>query len=171
MGSGKSTVAITLAKQLGWKVLDTDQMVIDHCNLDIPKIFDKYGERIFRGMEANVLRSTMHYENLVVATGGGAPCHNDNMEWMNEHGITIYLKLSSEELYKRLQQEKNERPLIASKESEQLVDFLRDHLNDRAPYYEEAAIKVNGSPESQEIVAFISSQLITQEKLAALPKS
>ena len=165
MGSGKSTIGKELAKALSWKFMDLDQSIVDQCNMGIPQMFEKYGERVFRGMEAKVLRSTMHDKDVIVATGGGAPCHHQNMQWLKDHGHVIYLRLGPEELYQRLKNESENRPLVAQMTDNELSAFVENHLNQRKAYYERAHEIVDGNGTISEIVDQIKSTLSIQENL------
>ncbi|MGK0278242.1 MAG: shikimate kinase [Litorivivens sp.] len=81
---------------------------------------------------------------MVIATGGGTPCFYNNMEFMNNHGITLYLKLDIPSLVFRLQHDAAVRPLIQGMSPEQLKTFVHQHLEERKEFYEESQIEVNG---------------------------
>src|SRR5512133_1334740 len=91
MGSGKSTAGKKLSSLLDWEFTDLDTKIEDIAGLTIPQIFSDLGEEQFRKIETRSLRDTGSYTKIVVSTGGGAPCHDDNMDFMLTSGITVYL--------------------------------------------------------------------------------
>jgi shikimate kinase len=79
-------------------------------------------------------------ENVVISTGGGAPCFFDNMSYMNQTGTTVYLKISSGELVKRLELVKHTRPVLKGLSGEKLNQFVTDNLGKRDPWYRQASV-------------------------------
>ncbi len=140
MGSGKSTFGRLLARELGLRFLDLDEYIEKTEGITIAEIFASRGEEGFREIERQALHQSKELGNAVVATGGGAPCHFDNMEVMNQNGLTIYLKVSARGLTERLMPGRSHRPLIAHKNKEELYQFITLKLQERAPFYEKAAL-------------------------------
>lgn len=140
MGSGKTTAGKKLATLLGWPFIDLDKKIEEEAGMTIPEIFSKYGEDYFRSTESKVLRSIKSEKNTVVSTGGGAPCHDGNMDFMLNSGLTIYLKLTAGQLQSRLSNSKGERPLIKGLKGEKLVDFIKEKLVDRELWYMRAEV-------------------------------
>ena len=91
MGCGKSYVGRNLAPLLGFEYIDVDKYIEEKEGLTIKEIFEQKGEDYFRLQEKEFIAQVDSEENLVVSTGGGAPCFFDNMDVMNEKGLTIYL--------------------------------------------------------------------------------
>ena len=79
------------------------------------------------------------FDNVLVACGGGTPCFGDNMELMNEHGVTVLLQASYERLLERLKRGRHKRPLIAALSDDELGDFITRQLEMRMPHYSKAA--------------------------------
>lgn len=151
MGSGKSYWAqqIAAATNLHWIDLDTD--IEKRNGTTIKEIFETYeGEANFRLLEQKALHQLATYNNIIIATGGGTPCFFDNMEWMNAHGITIFIKDPVSILVQRLQAEKAKRPLISRSPNQALHQFLTEKLADRIDFYSKAQHTITGS---QAIVA------------------
>ena len=144
MGSGKSTTGKKLATQLGWTFVDLDDKVEQNTGLSISKIFSEKGEDYFREIEAGQLRSLESTGNLVIATGGGTPCFNDNMDLMKKSGLTIYLKMTPPQLRKRLYGSSEKRPLIKNLNSDQLLTFIKERLVLREKWYNRSEIIVDG---------------------------
>jgi shikimate kinase len=144
MGSGKSTAGRKLSSVLGWSFIDLDKKIEEHTGKTISEIFSQQGEEYFRSIEANVLKNLKSHSNTVVSTGGGAPCYNDNMDYMLETGLTIYLKLTPGQLKSRLSGSKGERPLIKDLDEESLLGFINEKLDYREKWYNRAEIIIEG---------------------------
>jgi len=144
MGSGKSTLGSKLARKVGFDYIDMDQLIEETAGMTIPGIFNEHGEQVFRKWEHNILLELCERENVVVSTGGGAPCHNDMIRIMNDHGCTVYIKLPPDALKDRLLNSKTERPLIKGKSESELLEFISSLLAEREKFYRQAMYTVNG---------------------------
>lgn len=164
MGSGKSSVGKRLSEQLEYPFIDLDTHIEKQLGLSIPELFGQKGELYFRRKEAEVLFEVLQQNNpSVVATGGGTPCYGTTMEGLLAQGqvLTVYLRTSVETLTARLFREKDSRPLLSHLITKQdLDDFIRKHLFERAFYYNQAAevIETDGKG-VQEISAEIIERL------------
>lgn len=138
MGSGKTTVGKQLASLLHYNFTDLDAYIEREEQATISQMFQQKGEAYFREREAHYLRTLVKQEQLVVATGGGSPCYFDNMKWMNDHGITVYLEASVKLLADRLGHEKTQRPLLKDKSDQELIEFIRQKLSERIIFYNTA---------------------------------
>ena len=112
MGAGKTTVGKELAKLAGLSFIDLDYYIEGRYHKAVSQIFAERGEEAFREIERNMLHEVAEFEDVLISTGGGAPCFFDNMEFMNASGTTVYLKVSVEELAKRLELCKHTRPVL-----------------------------------------------------------
>ncbi len=137
-GCGKSYWAQQLSEKINIPWLDLDQEIEKIEMLSIAEIFETKGENYFRKTEKNVLHKLSCLENLIHATGGGTPCFEDNMQWMNKHGITIWIDEPVQVLFERLENEKVNRPLIKNLSDGQLKKFLSDKLAERYLFYSQA---------------------------------
>lgn len=144
MGSGKSTLGLKLARIMEYDFVDMDQLIEETAGMTIPRIFSEHGEEIFRKWEHDILAELCERQNIVVSTGGGAPCHHDLIRVMNTHGATLYIKLTPQVLKERLLHSKTERPLIEGKSESELLDFITRLLEQREPYYSQATYTVDG---------------------------
>lgn len=151
MGCGKSTIGRKIAALLGINFIDLDKYIEERNFKSVPDIFAQEGEPAFRAKERQALQEVVLFEEVVVGTGGGAPCFFDNMELMNEAGITIYLAPDNETLANRLLKSKTERPLIAGKSREELLQFIGQALEKRSPFYEKSKIIIRGKSDVQPI--------------------
>lgn len=152
MGSGKSSVGEKLALVMGIPFKDLDAEIEKQDGISIPKIFSEKGEIYFRKLENNVLKSLLATPDaFVLATGGGTPCYGDSMTYITSHEevVSVYLKTPLDVLTTRLFSEKENRPLLAHlKTEENLNDFIRKHLFERAYFYNQAALIVENGEES-----------------------
>ena len=138
MGSGKSYLGKWLSEKFNLNFLDLDQFIEDSTQLSIPQIFSSIGEEGFREQEAKLLRKTTDFNQYIISCGGGTPCFHDNMKWIKDHGISIYLKTSEELLFKRLNNQKTGRPLISSMSDDDLRHFISIKISEREKFYEQA---------------------------------
>ncbi|RCH53781.1 shikimate kinase [Mucilaginibacter hurinus] len=144
MGCGKTTWGRKLAAHLQYSFVDLDHALEEKAGMSIADYFSSYGEHAFRKLESSVLKETLYPAKTVISTGGGVPCFFDNMEWMNAHGKTVYIKLSPKTLAGRLENSKTERPVLQGKKGDELVAFITAKLAEREGYYEQAEYIVNG---------------------------
>ncbi len=138
MGSGKSHNGKRLAKALNCEFVDLDDYLEKKVNLPITEMFELHGEDYFRLLERDCLREMAETENVVVATGGGAPCYFDNMNWMNKIGITVFIHPSINILVNRLLPGTSHRPLLKGKSELELRHYIFHKLEERLPYYTKA---------------------------------
>ena len=142
MGCGKSTLGRRLSKHLGLQFIDMDHYIEERNCKTIPQIFAEDGEAEFRKKERRALEELAEFTDIVIATGGGAPCFFDNIELMNKTGKTIYLNISPNILADRLMKSKTERPLIKGKSREELVAFIDETLKKRNAFYLQAQFQI-----------------------------
>lgn len=145
MGTGKSHWAKKLSKKLKTGGYDLDFLIESDEEKTIAEIFAEDGEAHFRKTEARILRWFGEKKTFVLATGGGTPCFHDNMEWMNKHGITIWIDESIDKLVERLKPEKEHRPLIRDLSDHELSAFLSGKLAERSSYYQQAKYHLQGN--------------------------
>lgn len=150
MGCGKTTFGKRLASKLSYDFIDMDKVFEDRAGMSIPEYFAAHGENGFRKKESEILKTTAYPENAVIATGGGAPCFFDNMDWMNENGTTVYINVSPKGLASRLESATDERPVLRGLKGKELEEFIASKLEEREPFYKKALIIAEGlniSPE------------------------
>ena len=160
MGSGKTTHGRKLAAHLKVGFIDLDEVFEKQNEMAIANYFAVFGEEKFRQKESELLKNTVYPENAVVSTGGGLPCFFDNLDWMKQHGTTIYLQVPPKVIASRLNNAKTERPLLQQKTGEELLQYITEKLTEREPTYLKAQAVANGvGITPQKLVGLIEQQL------------
>jgi shikimate kinase len=154
--SGKTTLGRQLAKTLTsvkgkLEFIDLDSRIEVAESMKVSEIFAMKGEDYFRKIESQQLKKIQKDSNVVVATGGGVPCFFDNMDFIKNNGIAIFLDVSPEKLVERmLVSSKNDRPMFDLK-SENLLQQITEKYNQRTRFYKQADIIVEGDTDAQTI--------------------
>ncbi len=163
MGSGKSTMGRVVSRMTGVPFIDLDNYIEGRFRQTIKEIFAENGEARFREIERNMLHEVADFENVIVACGGGTPCFFDNMEYMNEHGVTVFLDTPIDKLHSRLMRGRHKRPLIAQKNDEELRDFIIEALAKRMEHYGKARVKFSADKlESEHEIEETAKEFIRQ---------
>jgi shikimate kinase len=149
MGSGKSYWGKRLADVLGYRFIDLDEFIEAQEGASVSELFAQKGEAAFRELERYHLHQ-LPLENTptVVATGGGAPCFFDNMDWMNRVGQTIWLNVPVKVLAARLWPARAKRPLLANLQFIDLENFIQEKLEAREPFYAQASRTIDWKEDS-----------------------
>ena len=140
MGSGKTSVSKSLECVTDLKFLDTDEEIENRAGKSISAIFADEGEAAFRSMETYLLQELIDTGwKGILSTGGGMPVKQENRELLKKIGMVVYLKATPEAICKRLENDTT-RPLLAGLASrEEKLAKIREMLENREKYYEEAA--------------------------------
>ena len=142
MGAGKTTAARRIANHLGWDVVDTDTLFEEKYKISVDDFFQKYDEPLYRKLESEILKNTEALSHTVISTGGGTACFFDNMDWMNRHGLTVFLRISPQAAVDRVLHSRHKRPLARGKNVAELTEYVNWHYASRLPFYEQAHITV-----------------------------
>lgn len=140
MGCGKSTMGRAVSALTGVPFIDLDNYIEQRFHITVKEIFAQRGEGGFRDVERRMLQEVADFEDVIVACGGGTPCFFDNMEYMNSHGTTVFLNTPIDRLHSRLMRGRHKRPLIADKDDEELMTFIKEALAKRMEHYSKAQI-------------------------------
>ncbi len=151
-GSGKSFIARRFAYFTGIPVFDTDDIIEKEYGKSIVEIFKTGGEEVFREYERDIIKEISKKEEFIVATGGGLPCYQDNIRLINKSGISVYLKADTETLLHRIKKNPQIRPLINTANDNEIIKYLKNTLNERRKYYEQAHYTVNAAMPADEIL-------------------
>jgi len=160
MGVGKTTIGKQIAALNKVVFIDTDRQIEKETSKSIKEIFETDAEIGFRKLETDTIRSINR--KAIIACGGGLPVHNNNIEYLKRKGVVIYLKASTETLVKRLEKNKNKRPLISNLTNDKQLEFIRKTLKEREKAYNQADYTIETDNKTvKEVLRDINSLLIT----------
>jgi shikimate kinase len=163
MGSGKSTIAKKLAEIIHLNALDLDELIEKSQKKTIAELFSEDGEVHFRKLEHHTFVELLNDStSFILSVGGGTPCYaNNHLLLQREDVLSIYLKTSIDELVNRLIHETQKRPLLTSKNPDDLKEFIAKHLFERSYFYNQAKYTVSTDGKSvDEIVSEIQKFLV-----------
>ena len=134
MGSGKTVVGKELAKILGIKFVDTDELIEKEQGVAIKAIFAAHGEDYFRDLEYEMCKKVAEMKNVVVSTGGGAMTFQRNVEAIKNGSKVVFLDASFDVICERIG-DSTSRPLFSDKQkAKQLYDERKDKYLAAADY-------------------------------------
>jgi len=166
MGAGKTTIARLLARRIGWIWVDTDTCVERNSLMPVEEIFAQYGEEEFRKKEWYCTRQTVKFEQIVVACGGGAPCHHQAIDLMLASGSVVYLNARVDTLISRLAANAQTRPLLRHPEMT-IEEKLRALLSERESIYNKATLTIQTDDLSEtEVVEKVLEELNMKDELS-----
>lgn len=143
MGAGKTTLGKAFARKLNIPFVDLDWYMEERFHKTVGELFAERGEAGFRELERTMLHEVGAFEDVIISTGGGAPCFFDNMEFMNNNGTTVFLNVHPDILFRRLRIAKQQRPILQGKQDDELKEFIVQALEKRAPFYTQAQYVFN----------------------------
>jgi shikimate kinase len=134
MGSGKTSTGKELAKELCFNFLDTDHWIEKRNEKTIARIFKEKGESFFRSEEREAVTWIRSHQKVVVSTGGGLWMNEDNRKQMLSLGWCVWLKVSAEVAWKRIESNSDQRPLLENIKDPSIE--LKSILEKRSPVYQ-----------------------------------
>ena len=144
MYCGKTTFGRKLAAEKGMDYIDLDHAFEERYHYTVPRFFATFGEAAFRKLETQMLHSTEFLDNVVIATGGGTPCHSGNMDFILENGTAIYLQMTVDGLVERALRSRNPRPAMLGLSPEAMRTKIEGQLKEREAFYLRAPIVLDG---------------------------
>jgi len=161
MGSGKSTVGAELSKKLGYKHIDSDSLISNKLGKSITQIFEEEGEPYFRDQEKTTLIGLDEGDNVILSSGGGLPCNESNIEFINDNYTAVYLHLNVNRIIGRLSDiEQDSRPLLKEINSkEELKDYVENKLLERERFYFDSVLIVDADQSVEDVVSDIYEYL------------
>lgn len=145
MGCGKTTHGKKLAKNLNCTFIDVDDVIVEEQGISINELFAQKGESNFRNIETETIKKLIDSNSkAVISLGGGAPCFNNNLGLLKQHGILVYIHLTPKALFSRLVNAKEERPLLKNKTDEELLNYIEDLLSKRESFYKQSHLTIDG---------------------------
>ncbi len=112
MAVGKTTIGRELAGRLAAPFFDLDDLIEAAEQMKVKQIFDLRGEPYFRKRERDILRSTKHLDRAVIATGGGTFTFDENIQFIQSEGLSVYVSAPYSLLRGRAGDKAGERPLF-----------------------------------------------------------
>jgi len=164
MGSGKTSVGRALAELLGFRFVDTDELIESRGRKRIAEIFEQEGEKAFRDLESKVVGELTDSAGLVISTGGGLPTNPSNLDSLKAHALVVCLWASPERILERVGGQSH-RPLLNVPDPLARIQQL---LEQRTPFYKQADVLVSaeGRP-----VREVAQQVASQYHIACKARS
>jgi XRE family transcriptional regulator, aerobic/anaerobic benzoate catabolism transcriptional regulator len=142
-GAGKSSIGKELAKRLGVRFVELDELIVREAQMTLSTIFEIHGERYYRSLEREVLRRLLDEgEALVVATGGSIVTDNETWAMLRSRARTVWLKATPKEHWDRVVAQGDVRPM---RDRPRAKNELKQLLTSREPLYREAELVVDTS--------------------------
>ena len=135
-GSGKTTVGKILARKLGRRLIEMDELISRRAGLTIPEIVERYGWAKFRDVEEEITGEVATLDNIINATGGGIVTIEKNVEKLKKNGLLVWLKADVDSLLKRVGEDTTRPPLVSGRTQREDIEIT---LNQRKLLYQKAA--------------------------------
>lgn len=130
--SGKSTIGVLLAKRLGYSFVDVDLVIQEQTGKLLKEIIAEQGMDGFKKVEEDT-NASLNVRKSIIAPGGSVVYGERAMKHLSEIGTVVYLKLSYEDLERRLGNLVDRGVVLKEGMT------LRDLYEERRPYYERYA--------------------------------
>lgn len=159
-GSGKSTLGKILAEKLMMDFFDLDKEIEKREGMPVQEIFHEKGEDYFRIKEQEILREiTAQHHSFMMATGGGAPCFYQSINFMLAEGKVLFLDISLPTIFQRVQNS-TDRPLLALQSNEVMLERLGKLREERLSVYQQAHYTIE---EKDCTTAYVMDLLLKKE--------
>jgi len=139
MGSWKSSVGRHIAKKMGYKFYDIDDLIEEKAGMSINDIFKTKGESSFRDMETDVLKELVKMDKIVISTGGGIIKKDENINILRDNSWNILLFASPKQCFSRI--DINKRPLLKGKNVLQILTNLFEERKNK--YFRTSDLIIN----------------------------
>ena len=140
---GKSTIGSAIARRMGMKFIDTDNVIRESCMSTLPELIEKHGRDKFLLIEDRIL-SQIDAKKAVISTGGSAVYGENAMKHFKEIGTVLYIKISYEDIQKRLGRMKSRGVVI--REGQTLKDLYDERCALCEKYADVTVDEGNNSP-------------------------
>jgi shikimate kinase len=149
MGTGKSRVGHMVARRLGLRFVDTDDLIVEKMHMSVAEIFSRLGEPEFRKIERQVVASVAEKDGQVIATGGGVPLSEENVQNLKKNGILVCLTANPDTIYRRTMRN-DTRPLLKAVDR---LEHIRALMESRQQCYGIADFSIDTSSRPASAVA------------------
>jgi len=138
MGSGKTTVGSLLARRLGWRFVDADDVIEAEAGCSIAEIFSREGEAAFRLRERATIAQLAGGDALVLALGGGAIEDAETRSLLSSmtEGRLVHLEVQLATTLARCRGTEHLRPILADQAN------LARRYERRLPLYRAAHVSI-----------------------------
>ena len=158
-GSGKTTVGKILARKLGRKLVEMDELIVQRAGLTIPEIVKKYGWEKFRELEEEITSEVAELDNIINASSGGVVTRERNVQALKKNGLLVWLQASADTMLKRTGED-SRRPLLVARTPREDMEIT---LAEREPLYQKAAdLAIDTENKTPEEVAKAIIKLLTK---------
>ena len=138
MGSGKTSIGLSISKKLNLQFYDIDQIIEKELEMSISDIFEKKGEKFFRDIEEKTTLKILKKKWIVVSLGGGAFINKKIREEILKNHLSFWLNWNSKTLIQRIK--KNiKRPIALKSSTSELIDLIKK----RSVVYSKSKYKIN----------------------------
>ena len=162
MGAGKSTIGKMVARRIGYKFYDTDQLMVKGFRKPISQVFQEHGEPAFRKAELQVLEELSKRSRLVISTGGGTLGTQESLNIALNSGTVVYLKADVDVLFERVIFSPKDRPILDEPDTEAV---FKDKFHYREQFYNQSHFSIRtGDRKSSEVVDDFIKQLIETDQ-------
>jgi len=133
-GCGKSTMARRMSQERGVSCYEVDEMLEQKWGRSIAEFVEEQGWEKFREEEFLMVKSIVNEPGGIISAGAGFFTTEEKVEYSLKHFEVLYLKVSIDELFKRLNtpQERAKRPLLSEGDLRLKLEKL---LEERKMFY------------------------------------
>lgn len=139
MASGKTTIGCELANILGYDFIDMDEDIIKDTGMSINQIFSEYGEKYFRKLETEKAKQLGRYSDTIISSGGGCMLKKENLDFLRQNGIIVFLDADFETIKSRLDAAAATRPLLQNQD----IAEIHKRFISRQPFYANHDYKIH----------------------------
>ncbi len=163
-GSGKSYFGKKMSKTLHLKFVDLDEAIEKETGKKIKDIISKEGEDNFRKIEKEVLRSFDHSNQILISCGGGTPIYHDNIKWMKNNGVVIWLNTNLDKISERIGKNLTRRPMFLGLNQQEMELKIRDLYEKRRKIYQQADIIVESGKGGSVLLSAVIQQVMEHSR-------
>ena len=138
IAAGKNKWGKKVAEELNYNFVDTRDIMEQKSGVSFGYLLQN--KELFIKYEQEALAEVSVMDNTVVATSELLPCRGDNMQLLNETGVTFYLKAGLGCIMMRISKRIQDIPLLTGIDHDFIPDFIRVEMDNRKPFYDQANI-------------------------------
>ncbi len=138
IAAGKNKWGQRLAKELNYDFIDTRKIMEQKSGMTFGALLQN--KELFIKFEQEALSEVSKMKNTVVATSELLPCRANNMEILNNTGITFYLRAGLGCIMMKIAKRTQEIPFLVGMDHDFIPDFIKMELENRNVFYKQAKI-------------------------------